>query len=48
MEGFREGLRILTGDIYKIHQENTKYPKSNDLDSTLFEFNKMMQEWAVN
>ena len=47
MEGFKEGLRILTGDIYKIHQENNKYPKSNDLDSILLEFNKMMDELVI-
>ena len=24
--GFKEGLRILTGDIYKTHYQNNKYP----------------------
>ncbi len=24
--GFKEGLRILTGDIYKVHYQNNKYP----------------------
>ena len=43
---FKEGLRILTGDIFEIHKNNNKYPK--ELCNILSNFNKIFDQFSID
>eukprot|EP01084_Bolivina_argentea_P033247 61522_1 len=45
INGFKEGLRILTGDLYKIHYENNKYP--NDIKDDILKINNEFDDLTV-
>ena len=46
IEGFKEGLRILTGDIYDVHYKNDKYPDS--IKDDISRINKEFDQLSVN
>ena len=46
IDKFKEGLRILTGDMFEIHQNNNKYPK--ELCNILSNFNKIFDQFSID
>ena len=45
IDGFKEGLRILTGDVYKIHYKNDKYPDA--VKDDILRINKEFDDLSV-
>eukprot|EP01084_Bolivina_argentea_P102172 183089_1 len=46
IDGFKEGIRILSGDMYKIHVENNKYP--SQISNDIFTISQIFDNLSLN